>query len=408
MESMSYWQAELADKAPGTQAKYQEYFTKFCVFAKKAPDELIEQRRRDLKAEDPREQRAIECLLKAFMVKLKEQGMSPATQQIAFAAVKSFFECNEFPLHTKRSDYPKGESLGSRAITKQIIKQILEDTKHMKDALKMRALILFLKDTGLGVSDVRNLNYGHLRDGLEKNVQFIPLQMLRQKTKTTVKTFVGPEAAEALCLYLDERRKGTRRIPPETITDDSPLFRTNEKRSVERISREGLSSMIRFQCLKTGAAKLSAHSFRKYLQTSLDAAGVSPNFIDRIMGHKLMNSRDAYSQPTDEDLLKSYMNAYSHVRIYPDKIEIDEKVGNLEVEIAERNKVIADLLTNGEKKDFELQTLKESLQQLQSQVNLVTSSLALVRRKDPPPSQKEFAKSEVFKELKKQGYVTKK
>ncbi len=362
---MSYWQAELADKAPGTQAKYQEYFTKFCVFAKKAPDELIEQRRLDLKADDPREQRGIECLLKAFMVKLKEKGMSPATQQVAFAAVKSFFESNEYPLRTKRSDYPKGESLGSRAITKQGIREILDNTKRMKDKLKMRALILFLKDTGLGVSDVRNLNYGQVRDGLENNLQFIPLQMLRQKTKTTIKTFLGPESVQALKEYLEERRKGTRRIRPETINDESPLFRTNEEGPVKRVSRGGLSSMVRFQCLKNGGTRLSAHSFRKYLQTSLDAAGVSPNWTDQIIGHKLINSRDAYSLPTDEELQKAYMDAYPHVRVYPDKVEVDQRISSLEAEVADRNKVIAGLLTNGDKKTAELEALTAKVREIE-------------------------------------------
>jgi integrase/uncharacterized coiled-coil protein SlyX len=361
LESMNYWIGELASKAPGTRAKYQEYFQRFCAFAKKTPNELIEQRRIDLKADDPREQRGTESLLKAFMVELRDKGMSPATQQIAFAAVKSFFESNEYPLRTKRSDYPKGESLGSRAITKQVIREILDDTKRMKDKHKMRALILFLKDTGLRISDVRNLNYGHVSDGLEKDLKFIPLQLVTQKAKTVAKTFVGPEAIEALRLYLDERRKGTRRMPPEVITKDSPLFRTNEQGPVKRISRQGLSSMIRFQCTKNGAKRLSAHSFRKYLQTSLDATGVSPNFTDQIIGHKLINSRDAYSLPTEEQLLKAYMDAYPLVRVYPDKTEVEERIAKLEEQVTERNGTIAELLTNGTHKVNEMNEMKAQM-----------------------------------------------
>ena len=38
-------------------------------------------------------------------------------------------------------------------------------------------------------------------------------------------TFLGPETAYYLKLYLEQRRKGTNKMPPETITDDSPLIR---------------------------------------------------------------------------------------------------------------------------------------------------------------------------------------
>ena len=143
-------------------------------------------------------------------------------------------------------------------------------------------LIFLLKDTGLRVSDVRNLNYGHVADGLENNLDFIPLQIRTQKNGIIAKTFLGPESIQALKEYLDERRNGTRRLPPEKVTKDSPLFRVN-KPKVQRISRSSLSSSLSFHCQRIGVAKLSAHRFRKFLQTSIDAAGVSPNFIDQIL-----------------------------------------------------------------------------------------------------------------------------
>jgi integrase len=371
---MNYWINELSSKAPATRAKYQNYFQRFCAFTKKTPNELIDQRQLDLKADDPREQRGIEYFLKAFMVELKDKEQSPASQQIAFAAVKSFFESNEYPLHTKRSDYPTGESLGSRAITKPIIKAILEDTKHMKDKLKMKALIMFLKDTGLGVSDVGNFVYGDVQKGLDENLDFIPLQLLRQKTKTITKTFLGPESIEALKLYLEERRKGTQRIGAEVLTDKSPLFRTNQQGTPKRVSRGGLSSMVRFQCLKTGQVKLSAHSFRKYVQTSLDVAGVSPNIIDRIIGHKLGNSRDPYSQPTDEELLAAYKDAYSALRVYPDKNEVETRVSKLENDLIERNGAIAELLTKRNQKTNELKELKVQYLELKKMVEKLVES----------------------------------
>ncbi|NIN52721.1 MAG: hypothetical protein GTN80_06105 [Nitrososphaeria archaeon] len=37
-------------------------------------------------------------------------------------------------------------------------------------------------------------------------------------------TFFCPNAVEVLRRYIEARRKGTDKIPPETLTNDSPLF----------------------------------------------------------------------------------------------------------------------------------------------------------------------------------------
>ncbi len=351
IDSLNYWTMELKGKAPATQQRYQYYFSKFCKFTGKTPNELIEKRHSDLKQDDPREQREIENILRDYANELKAKGKSPATQQIAYAAVKSFFDTNEYPLRIKKSEYPTGESMGSRVITKQLIKQILDDTNHFKHKNKTKALIFFLKDTGLSASDVSNLVYGQVREGLEKNWDFIPISLLRQKTKTITKTFIGPEAVEALKIYIAERRTGTQRIPPEILTDKSPLFRVNKANSTRKISRGCISSMMRFHCLRTGVPDLSAHSFRKYVQTNLDVAGISPNLIDRILGHKLGHSRDPYSQPSDEELLKAYKGAYSALRVYPDKAEINQRFNELESEVSKRDRIIAQLLTDKQNRD---------------------------------------------------------
>ena len=65
---------------------------------------------------------------------------------------------------------------------------------------------------------------------------------------------------------------------------------------------------------------MSAHSLRKKLQTDLEKAGINSNWIDQILGHELINSRDAYSLPTDEELKEAYLKSYPIMRIYPEVI----------------------------------------------------------------------------------------
>jgi hypothetical protein len=39
------------------------------------------------------------------------------------------------------------------------------------------------------------------------------------------------------------------------------------------------------------------------------------NWIDQVLGHKLINSRDSHSLPTDEELREAYIKAYHFVTV---------------------------------------------------------------------------------------------
>jgi site-specific recombinase XerD len=223
------------------------------------------------------------------------------------------------PLRMRRGDYPKGESIGVRRANKKAILKAVENPRN-RNKKQLKALILFLKDSGLRISDLQRLNYGDIQVPLERGDKVIPITLITQKSKIVAKTFIGKEAIDALQEYLNERRKGNRRLAPEQITAKSPLFRTQEGKEVKRISRSGISSIIHFAFLRVSEANISAHSLRKFLQTNLEVSGVNVNWIDKILGHRLINSRDAYSKPTDEQLKEAYTQAYSQIRIYPEGI----------------------------------------------------------------------------------------
>lgn len=146
---------------------------------------------------------------------------------------------------------------------------------------------------------------------------------------------------------------------------------------VKSISRSGLSSMLAFHCQRVGEAKLSAHSFRKYFQTQLEAAGVSPNWIDQIIGHRLINSRDSYSLPSDQQLREAYEKAYPQLRVYPEEVEVEERISKLEADIEERNRTIANLLVNGDQKESKITELERKMAGLEA---LLKRALPLVEQ----------------------------
>jgi integrase len=314
--AIKYWQNELATKGEATKQKYQEYFREFLDFIGKNPDELIVQRQQDLLNPDRKIQRKMESQLLAFIGKKKEEGYAIATQQIYFASIRSFFEIHYFPLIMRRGDYPKGDSNGVKRATKEAILKVLGNkTRNM---VTIKPLILFIKDTGLRVSDVRRLRYGDIANQFERRDKIIQINIITQKTKLLAKTFMGEESIEELKDYFEARKKGSRNIAPETITKNSPLFKLWARGEVRQIQRHSLSSLIREAFANVNEERITAHSLRKKLQTDLEKAGINSNWIDQILGHQLINSRDAYSLPTDEELKEAYTKAYQFIKVYPE------------------------------------------------------------------------------------------
>ena len=279
-------------------------------------DEAINQRIKDVANPNRKIQRRFESLFKAFLAEEKKKNYAPLTLQTIFASVRSFFEAHYYPLIMRKSDYPTGDSNGAKRATKEQIFKALNFTARNKPTTT--ALILTLKDSALRVSDMRLLKCDIILDNPDADV--IPLQRITQKTKLLAKTFIGEEAITALKAYLDRRRKGSRKVAPETITRNSPLFRTWTTGKVKPMSRTNMSTLVRTAFLGVGIKKVSAHSLRRYFQTTMEEANINVNWIDQMMGHELINCRGAYSKPTDEQLETAYRKAYNNLRIYP-KIE---------------------------------------------------------------------------------------
>jgi hypothetical protein len=121
------------------------------------------------------------------------------------------------------------------------------------------------------------------------------------------------------------------------------------------MSRMGASTIIREAFLTVGEKKMSAHSLRKKLQTDLERAGVNSNWIDQILGHELINSRDAYSLPTDEELQDAYEKAYKSANFSPEE---KEKKKELDVEEARTMDEVKALLAKGYKYQMEMNGIK--------------------------------------------------
>ena len=76
----------------------------------------------------------------------------------------------------RRGDYPKGDSNGVKRATKEAILKVLKN--KTRNIVTIKPLVLFIKDTGLRVSDVRQLKYGDIVNQFEKGDNIIQINII--------------------------------------------------------------------------------------------------------------------------------------------------------------------------------------------------------------------------------------
>ncbi len=93
------------------------------------------------------------------------------------------------------------------------------------------------------------LRYRHVKHDMDAGIIPIHIHIEAEITKGKYHdydTFVGIEAAEYLKLYFEDRRKGSLdgKVPPEEITDKSPLIRDSRSRTPRPIGEKQLYKLL--------------------------------------------------------------------------------------------------------------------------------------------------------------------
>jgi len=249
-------------------------------------------------------------------------------------------EANGIEFKLKARDKPRGHGSGVRMILPEQIRELYE-SMPWEFRLRNQALIMFLKDSGLRVSDVARLNVGdwmaaetYVNEKGEKFKVFRPLRTL--KTGSMAYPVVGPETVEAVERYLEERRRSG-----ERLTASSPLF---VDRFGKRLNERAMSTLLYRLCKRMGPEwwRISAHSFRKFHTTMLEAV-MPKSYVAKLQGKKAMDSLAPYERPEEipGELPKAYMKAYDRLRVF--KSADAERMEAMERDIERLQRIVADL-----------------------------------------------------------------
>jgi len=345
------------------------------------PDKIFEEYVNLVKKDEDEGLEQIDLELDTFFNWLvEEKGNKRSSAAVKHAYVKSWLKYNSRKFKG-RFGSPKYISKKIPPISKEDLKTVLE---YMD--IRERALTLFLKDSGMSISDALRLNYGDIKREFESGKKFIHIHAIRKKENVEYDTFIGPNAIEALKVYLQERKNRG-----EVINDDSPLFVT-KWRPFNRLDANTVFMMFA-NVSKLSGIKISAHRLRKFFDTYMSMRIRHPVILKYWMGHKLASDVEArYIIPPIEEQRRLYAEAYSQIDLSP-------KPSELEILIAE-TKARLQTLDPNQRKLF-IESLKFRRPDLinHPEIKKILKKLSAEGGLAPQPKYKEISEEELLAHL---------
>lgn len=352
-ESWKYFADWLREQKPQTVGAYLHWFIEFLRLSGENTETLYSKVNDSLKSDDRRAKLWLGQKLTEFQIHMRdvlghadeETGKATGTVTAPVKGAVAFFRCNAIEdltlnggVEISSNEYPTIEA--------DQIKQILDSTGNFRN----RALLYFLKDSGLRVSDARRVTIGDLREAMEDtSIKFATFEIRQEKTKLMANPTIGYETLDALRVWMRYRREVG--LPCD---DSDPLFTTvkavsgftergegregfthkSTKRG-EFMARSSISATVSNLIAKAGLKnQVVAHSFRKFTQTSLEYGGVPATWINKITGRKGVGTVGIYSKPNPEQLIEFYSRAYSKLLVSsaPETMKAELKSQRTEME----------------------------------------------------------------------------
>jgi hypothetical protein len=152
------------------------------------------------------------------------------------------------------------------------------------------------------------LKYRHVKEDLEAGR--IPIHIHVEAAITKGKyhdydTFINPEACQLLKLYIEDRRRGGRSMPPEELTDESPLIRNCQvtdrvlgvtEKTIRKIVHDlAVGAKISKKLPNSWMYSVRTHSLRKFFKSQLSTAKIDPDIVEYMMGHTISTYEDVQS-----------------------------------------------------------------------------------------------------------------
>lgn len=183
---------------------------------------------------------------------------------------------------------PKLPKVMLPAITKGDIKKLLAATDNTRDY----ALIMFLLDTGLRISECANLL------GKDIDIKAGTVMVREGKGKKDRQTYIGAKTRKAMIKYFRDAYGGY----PEPR---QPVW-VNLRNKYSAMTVEGLREILERLGRKAGVKGASPHAFRRTMALWSLRQGMSIYHLRRILGHEDLQVLTRYLDLVESDLSEAH------------------------------------------------------------------------------------------------------
>jgi len=160
------------------------------------------------------DKKELQRLVETYVIHLK-RNIGPNSISTYTNPIKTFLEVNDIDLNWRkiRRLFPAMmKRSGSSAYQTSDVKRMIDVTPQIRN----KAVIHFMASTGVRIGALCELKLRHIKD-MPFGCKMVTIY---EDSIEEYQTFLTPEAAKALDLYLEQRRHDN-----EPLNDDSPLFR---------------------------------------------------------------------------------------------------------------------------------------------------------------------------------------
>lgn len=293
-----------------TSAKFLAYLVNFCSFISEDPDSIVKRRIEDTQSVEIAVRMRYERLVQKFSINgYKNREKFVATRECV-VALKSFFRYNGVPLNVKS---PRKIVIKPREI------MTMDEIRKMFNFADVREkALLEVQVHGFRPETLLQLRYKPIRQAIESKEYPAVMPLSAMELKGAYAPFyslLGQEACEAIEEYMELRRRGTYKIPPEQVNDSSYLFR--KKASDEPLTYNQYLKIIKKLAHLAGLSKnATPYAIRRFFKTTAEATGIPLNWVDYMMFHKPRGANAiSYSQPSLEQLKSAFLKVEPFLRI---------------------------------------------------------------------------------------------
>ncbi|MCK4474371.1 tyrosine-type recombinase/integrase [Candidatus Bathyarchaeota archaeon] len=292
---------------------------KFTKYSGKSPKELIDiasitkklDQREELTSASP----AITELVQGFINKLLSSDKRERARHVR-TCLTSFFKSNgvSLELETIPRVPKKEEFIPSK-----------EQVYAMADYagfLRNRAIILCMYQSGLGITALRNLKYGHVKKQLEKNRVPVRIRITsrinRKSSQVPFYAFFGAEACDSLRAYINERERKIQKMREKganvrELTANSPLF-ASEGKNVPFGDKMAVSSIwrvVKDSAERAGLQKekIQPNYLRKAFEAELSRSRIDEEAKKYLMGSPIQGIKYNVNKVEQKYLIRNFSRA---------------------------------------------------------------------------------------------------